>query len=1079
MLVEETSSPGNELLKNSLDMKVAEPDKTEQDIITETKLAEEETETLSESPVVLNPELEELAETYDPADYVSDPEQGIEVASLGSDLFELGKGVATQISNSAVFQKIKEIDQKILERAQEKDNMLRNTIDLSNKGQPVQSALDNVRLAEIEDMLNRVEMPGTTLKRSAENVYNFLSNPPRTDVGDIDAIEFNRVVNEQFGGDINRAAKKMKIESIIAEANRMGLVDIIQDIKYRTGKEEVLPVKTYMAMVLKADLIFKKMDQIHTKSGPYTQQDIDDYYDLSALYGKFLDLEPATRSEYGRSLNMLNYFEIGQGKGGITLTADETEIALAARKKMMGEHGEKVSPEQFREIMNDVKQLSQSEMTRWWKQVGGMGLYRAWEEFFVNQLLLNYVTPAVNFLGGETFALVRAAEKYVAATIDLAEYPMKKGVQYITGDRSIIERGNRFNEGHAYIKGWFTGHYDAALASYRYVRTGQRLGTYKDKQDLSVRKYVVKERFLTQDYMNTVPGKIVGGGIDYLGTVNRLGGNILNTGDQAVRAVIMKQMVNSEAKRAYNDVLASGGSVADAKNAEIATLNRLTPEQAGRIIDEMDTGTFLKDLPPGIFKDLQKISNYPGFKLIQPYHKAITNIFFETSKRNPFTALIMPSVRKEIFSGDPRRRQLAFSKMSFLAGTSYIIAAQSYGNNWANFTDDGEEPTVMITGHPPADKAEREAWIRAGYKPFSFGIKQDDGTYKWISYSGLDPISGFLMMSADMAYTANKSSTYQYENGETDLERASPDFFAGLTNGYYRYLSDQHFAETMSTIAYALNAPGQEAEDILANLVASSTGTVARFGISGVPLFGSSLPRYMKMWEDPSFYNMEMTEEQYRNGLLSNSLKTVSGVFGKVIEDDDPPPKFIIQAVKSLNTVLFNAGVGSDAPKDLNIWGESDPEFAQKARRTPFQIYNQDLSKRLRIVDEWMQQHHVALEMPSEKIFANSTHLFRDQYRDLILFMNNDSNLNGVSDMLEEIQTLITSPSFQELTFVGPDGKSYKDVTAQITEVRRIFNLYKDKAILQLVEKYPELKDKRDQAEFEARASGKTPPAAL
>lgn len=1078
MLVEETSSPGNELLKNSLDMKVAEPDKTEQDIITETKLAEEETETLSESPVVLNPELEKLAETYDPADYVSDPEQGVEVASLTSNLFELGKGVATKISNTEVFQKIKEVDQKILERAQEKDNMLKNTIDLSKKSTPVDAGLDNVRLQEIEDMLLRVEgtLSGTTssLKRSAQTVYDFLANPSRTNMGDIDALEFDRIVKAQFGGDINRATKKIKIENIIAEANRMGLVDIIKDIKYRTGKEEVLPVKTYMGMVLKADLIYKRMDQIQTKSGPYTMEDINEYQDLLGLYNKFLELEPVTRSEYGRSLNMLNYFEIGED-----LTAAQRKSFVEANKKLQGEYPQEITVEEFTQIMGDVKQLSQSEMTRWWQQVGGMGLYRAWEEFFVNQLLLNYITPVVNFLGGESFALVRAAENYVAATIDLAEYPIKKTAQYITGDRNLIERGARFNEANAYLQGWFTGQIDGLLASYRYIRTGQRLGANKDKLDLSVRKYTVKERFLTKEFMNTTNGKIVGAGIDYLGTVNRLGGNILNTGDQTVRGVVMAQMVKLESKRAYNNVLKNGGSLEDAKKAEINTLERLTPDQAKRITDEIDTGTFLKDLPPGIFRDLQKISNYPGFKLIQPYHKAITNIFFETSKRNPFTALIMPSVRKDILSGDPAVRQLALSKMSFLAGTSYVIAAQSYGNNWVNWTEGEEGPNVMITGHPPADKAEREAWIRAGYKPFSFGIKQDDGTYKWISYGGLDPISGFLMMSADMAYTAHKSSNYQYANGETDLERASPDFFAGLTNGYYRYLSDQHFAETMATIAYALNAPGQEAEDILSNLMASGTGTVTRFAISGVPYFGSSLPRYIKMWQDPSFYNMEMTEQQYQDGLLSNMLKKSSSLFGKVIQDDDPPPRFIIQANKALNTVLFNAGFGSDAPKDLNIWGESDPEFAQKARRTPFQIYGQDKSKRFRIVDEWMSLHHTYLDMPSEKIFANSTHLFRDQYRDLILFMNTDSNLDGVSDMLEEIETLITSPSFQEMTFVGPDGQSYKDLFGQITEVRRIFNTYKDKAILQLVEKYPELREKRDQAEFEARASGKTPPASL
>lgn len=165
--------------------------------------------------------------------------------------------------------------------------------------------------------------------------------------------------------------------------------------------------------------------------------------------------------------------------------------------------------------------------------------------------------------------------------------------------------------------------------------------------------------------------------------------------------------------------MANGKSYSEAKAIEANTLEKLNIDQAKRIQEDIDTGTFLKDLPNGIFKDLQKISNYPGFKIIQPYHKAITNIFFEASKRNPFTAALMPSVRREIFSGDPRTKQLAFAKMTMLTSSSYLLASQSYGSHWANFTADGEEPNVMLTGHPPMDSSERETWFRAGYKPFS------------------------------------------------------------------------------------------------------------------------------------------------------------------------------------------------------------------------------------------------------------------------------------------------------------------------------------------------------------------------
>jgi hypothetical protein len=328
------------------------------------------------------------------------------------------------------------------------------------------------------------------------------------------------------------------------------------------------------------------------------------------------------------------------------------------------------------------------------------------------------------------------------------------------------------------------------------------------------------------------------------------------------------------------------------------------------------------------------------------------------------------------------------------------------------------------------------------------------------------------MMSADMSYAAHKSSVYEYQNGETDLERASPNLIAALTNGYYNYLSNQHFAETMATISAALNAGPAEAESILTELGAKASAGTLRFGISVAPYYGSSLPRYMQMMEDPSFYNNRMTQDQYENGIMSNILQKMAGV-----GDDDPVPAFINQFYKEINTVLFNAGLKKDVPKDLNIWGESDIDFAQRGRNTPFMTYDIDRSKRFRAVDEWMSAHHVHLEFPSEKIHNGFTHLFRDQHRDLILFMNPDNDLSGVSDMLEEIQNLILSPSFQEMTFVAPDGKVYNDVKSQIDAVRNVFNRYKSEAIIKLEDKYPELVEKRETAGYKAMSRGTQGPA--
>ena len=48
----------------------------------------------------------------------------------------------------------------------------------------------------------------------------------------------------------------------------------------------------------------------------------------------------------------------------------------------------------------------------------------------------------------------------------------------------------------------------------------------------------------------------------------------------------------------------------------------------------MKEGTFQQDLPPGFFKNIQGFMNEPAVKLFVPFYKAVTNIFFESSKRN-------------------------------------------------------------------------------------------------------------------------------------------------------------------------------------------------------------------------------------------------------------------------------------------------------------------------------------------------------------------------------------------------------------------------------------------------------------
>ncbi len=55
-------------------------------------------------------------------------------------------------------------------------------------------------------------------------------------------------------------------------------------------------------------------------------------------------------------------------------------------------------------------------------------------------------------------------------------------------------------------------------------------------------------------------------------------------------------------------------------------------------------------------------------------------------------------------------------------------------------------------------KVQKNNWQGAGIPQYSIGVKQDDGSYEWTSFSRFDPISGILAMSADLAYYMQNES---------------------------------------------------------------------------------------------------------------------------------------------------------------------------------------------------------------------------------------------------------------------------------------------------------------------------------
>ena len=85
----------------------------------------------------------------------------------------------------------------------------------------------------------------------------------------------------------------------------------------------------------------------------------------------------------------------------------------------------------------------------------------------------------------------------------------------------------------------------------------------------------------------------------------------------------------------------------DVEGAEkifLETVNNPDNATVAMAKESMLEATFQKDLPDGVLKKMQSTLNIPEVKLFVPFYKTITNIFLESSKRNPSLAWLMPTV---------------------------------------------------------------------------------------------------------------------------------------------------------------------------------------------------------------------------------------------------------------------------------------------------------------------------------------------------------------------------------------------------------------------------------------------------
>jgi hypothetical protein len=590
-----------------------------------------------------------------------------------------------------------------------------------------------------------------------------------------------------------------------------------------------------------------------------------------------------------------------------------------------------------------------------------------WQEVWMNSLLSAFTTHAVNVGANLAFVGVQIPERFIAGAIG----SVRRG---ITKSTEGVRMGEALSLMHGIRQGLLEGLLFAAKA---FKDESPISGGLKTKLEARQNKAITAENF------GLDPVSTAGRATDLLGVAVRLPGRFLVSEDEFFKGLSGRMQLHALSYRRMMDAIDGGMPVDMAKRQY--EMNMRNPGQD--LIDEVgkfsEMVTFQKDLE-GFLGNMQTTMSHPLAKIFVPFFKTPSNIVKAVSERSPL-ALMMPSFYKAIKAGGAEA-DAALAKIAL--GTSVMATFATFAGGEAG--DD-----VIITGSGPTAPGSIQAFQRQGLQPYSFNFKQDDGTYKSVSYSRFDPISGVLAIAADYAEYA------KYEDDPSKLEQLT----MGASLAAANYLGQLPMLQGMANVSeimgssYTSTAERMQAAMNLVSKQATST-------VLG-PMFGGSMMASIERYNDPTINDTR-------------------------VNPDTPP--IIKGFYEALNQAKSrNPLFAKDLPPKLNLWGEQMQAGYGEAWEMVSPIRIKDAA--YNAVDQEIEQLSFvlgsSLTMPSRKI--DGVGLEPEQYNQLITHMNIET-IHGKT-MKEEMLDTVLSADYQRM---GVDDK--------VKELRDIMSEYRDKA---------------------------------
>ena len=795
----------------------------------------------------------------------------------------------------------------------------------------------------------------------------------------VDEGNFSDLINNMTNDLVTKYEKgSLSNDELLALASSLDSIEVFNKIRDKKPGE-ILDVSIYLRGLIESDVLMKKQIILQDRIMTGQSKDFQSFYKILAQQ---MALDPSLKDSISNNARSMQISGKAT-KRNPNYLKDVSNIMKAFDKEI-------ISDEIAFEFVSAIADLNKREaatfakgLNKEMKSPTRLTNFRdMWLEVWINSRLSSPITHIVNVVGNTGFMAMRTIELFGAAALNK-----------VPGLRS--RDGVMFNEAFHYARGtgrgFMLGLRNAKTSAITGVPTG---ADGLSKLDMPVNRAIHSSNL--PDYMTAGKHNILAMGFNAFGVLTRVPGRLLITEDELAKGIIYMQELERYSVRAGNkarfdieDAIKNGqlkpSKTAGKEAFDRAYLNSMknpTSETVDNIKNSMSEGTFQADMPDGILTSMNKVLNNPNIKFVIPFHKTVMNIFLEVGKRNPLMAAFMPSVRKAI-RGDlgPVARQTALSKIAL--GTSLMTGFGSMAYGTAE-----ENSNMIITGMAPTNKAEREAFYRKGFQPYSIAIYNPvTELYESRSYSRFDPISPLLAISADVAYLMGRSDVFSKDNNATENATDSAKLFMMALAAVFPYLTEQPFLQGIKKLGGVIQPSYGDPEQSLTRSLSALGGLLMEptVGLLANPTgpFGGWLQRQ----SDPKLYDVNATGKQ---------MEAARNLFGP----DVPQP--IKEFYKVFNrAMLDNPFFNPDLAPKLNLWGR-EIDRKETLPLSPFRISDEKYNA----VDDAMLKYGFGLIMPPGEI--SGVTLSSDEYNDYIKFINQDDKL------LEEMNKLVLSRRFEQ-----------------------------------------------------------------